>query len=206
MSELGLAAAWGLAAVFLWSAAAKGRTLPATVEALRGLRLPAPRLLAPALVAGEALLALLLLATPAIGAAAALLALGGFSAVLALLLRRGITSPCACLGGDARQPLSWRAVARNGLLALFAAAALAAPEPAVPGIAGLVAVTAAGLVGATLLALAELRARTGHLLSLGPLPPAPPGSADEPLGATLPLVSAGHPGATPTGETPEQRR
>jgi uncharacterized membrane protein YphA (DoxX/SURF4 family) len=50
--------------------------------------------------------------------------LTAFSALLAANLARGSRPPCACFGGRADRPLSWTALARNGVLVAALVAAL----------------------------------------------------------------------------------
>lgn len=173
MAEVGTAAAWLLAAVFAWAALAKIADRDGTTAALAGLGLPAPRSLARALPVGEVGVAAVLLLAPAAGGALALAALTAFTVVLATRLRRGDPVRCGCFGGASSAPVSRRTLARNGLLALAAVAALGAGGGATPSLPAAISVTTAALIGATGLGLAELHASTGRLFSLGALP-APP--------------------------------
>ena len=47
-----------------------------------------------------------------------------FSALLALRLRQGQHPPCACFGSWSAKPLSWRHLARNGVLIAVAVVAV----------------------------------------------------------------------------------
>lgn len=58
-----------------------------------------------------------------LGPLAAVALLATFTVWLVVQLARGVAAPCACFGGIARRPMSWRDVARN--LALLALAAIA---------------------------------------------------------------------------------
>lgn len=54
-------------------------------------------------------------------AAAALFTLAVFTTLLVRVLRRGQHPPCACFGAWSAEPLGWRHVARNVVLAALAA-------------------------------------------------------------------------------------
>ena len=117
MPAAGDVAAIVLGVVFAWSSVAKvfmGRRWP---ESLRRLELPT--LLAWPLVGIEFALAVGLVAvdawrTSTAVVAAALLAV--MTVVLLDRLRRGVRPPCACFGGAAVRPLSWREPVRNFVL------------------------------------------------------------------------------------------
>ncbi len=113
-----------LAAVFAWAARAKSRDLPATARTFRALGLARPYLVARGVIGAEAGTALLLLVVPGVGAAAALVALTAFSALLADRLARGITVPCGCFGSSGAGPVSGRDLVRNAVLGLTAALVL----------------------------------------------------------------------------------
>ncbi|OBA70169.1 hypothetical protein A5641_14265 [Mycobacterium sp. 1554424.7] len=74
-----------------------------------------------ALVATELGIAALVAARPRIGAAAALIALAGFSAVVLASLARGRRVDCHCFGRLSAGPLGWPTLARNGFFAALAA-------------------------------------------------------------------------------------
>jgi uncharacterized membrane protein YphA (DoxX/SURF4 family) len=170
-AALGYAAALLTAGVLVAAAVAKVRRPSATVDGFRRLGLPLPTFLATVVPAVELGSAALLVSVPRAGGVAALALLASFSAVLAARLRAGIVVSCACFGAGATEALSAADLVRNGLLALFAAAALLAPAPVAPGIDAVVAVTAAAAGAAVVVALARLTARTGRLWD-NRLPPA----------------------------------
>ena len=115
--------AWLLAAVFVWAGAAKLARPAATESGFRGFGLPGPPVLARLVPAVELLLAVLLIAVPPIGGAAALVMLAVFSAVLIRALRSGVATGCACFGTTATRPISGRDLARHGALGALAVAA-----------------------------------------------------------------------------------
>jgi uncharacterized membrane protein YphA (DoxX/SURF4 family) len=57
-------------------------------------------------------------------AAAALVMLVAFSAVIVVNLRAGRRPPCACFGAWSARPIGWNSVARNLLLMVLAAVAV----------------------------------------------------------------------------------
>jgi hypothetical protein len=157
LAGFGYACALVLAGVFLVSGAAKLAWPTETRANFDRLGLPRPGVLAVAVPVAELLAALLLFAFPPVGAIWTLVMLAAFSAELAVLLLRGVDEPCGCLGSPRdTTPLTWRALVRNGALALLACAALFA-EPGLPS-APEIAVTALA-VGAGWIALAVLRPR-----------------------------------------------
>jgi hypothetical protein len=175
--DLGRGAAVGLAVVFVVAGAVKLRHGEATAVALRGLGLPVPVVLAWIVPVAELGLAWGLVARPRLGGAAALLALAGFSAVLWRALGRGKAVTCGCFGGTGSAPISVADLVRNGLLAVLAVAATAAPVAGPPSLAAVVAVTAAAVAGAVVVALVRLRAAVGPLLALASLPAQPEAGA-----------------------------
>jgi hypothetical protein len=155
----GYAAAAVLAGVFLWAAAAKLARRDEAVRGMRALRLPAAPLLARAVPAVELALAAVLLAAPRVGGTAALVVLAAFSAVLLRAITGGVTSPCACFGTAAAEPVSSLELVRNALLGVLAACALLAPRPVVPGPADVAAVAAGMVAGRAVLSAWRLRVR-----------------------------------------------
>jgi hypothetical protein len=137
-------AAVGLAAVFLWAAAAKFVHRQLTVDAFIALRLPAPRPLATAVPVAETGIAAVLFARPDIGGALALAALAVFTIVIVRAFGSG--APCACFGAATAEPVSPADVVRNGLLAAFAAIATGTRALVAPGWAATTAVLAAAAV------------------------------------------------------------
>jgi hypothetical protein len=149
---IGYAAAAVLAAVLAWAAAAKLARRDEATRGMRALRLPAAPLLARAVPAVELVLAAALLAAPRAGAAAAVVVLAAFSAVLLRAIRGGVTSPCACFGTAAAEPVSSLELMRNALLGVLAASALLAPRPVVPAPAEVVVVAIGVVAGRAVLA------------------------------------------------------
>ncbi len=117
-----------LAAVFAVAGAAKLADRTGTVKAV--VEFGGPRRLAPAIAIGlpliELLVAGLLLipSTAAVGAAAALILLVLFTAVVGRSLVRGDAPECHCFGQLHSSPAGGRTLARNGVLAALAAVAL----------------------------------------------------------------------------------
>lgn len=151
-TDLGTTAAVVLAVVFAWAGAAKLSQPRATAEGFSQLGLPRPRVLARLVPGVELLLAVALVAAPAVGGAVALVLLGGFSAVLVRALHRGVPVRCACFGQPGGPPLSSVDLVRNGLLGTLAALATAAglapraPRPAAVGLVALGALAGVGLL------------------------------------------------------------
>jgi hypothetical protein len=110
-----------VAMTFALSAATKARDLDAFHRTLRDFRLAgdrAARRLAPTVVALEAAVVVLVVASPGTAVAGNLLALAllaVFTAVLANARAHGSTVGCNCFGSSP-QPLSWYDVARNVVL------------------------------------------------------------------------------------------
>lgn len=162
LSELGSAAALLLAALFAWAGIAKALRPAAAKSGFVRLGVPAAAAAARVVPLGELGLAVLLLVRPRAGALAALAALAVFSAVLARAVARGATRGCACFGPGGESARLSTALLRNGLLALAAPAAWAG-EPGLATLPALAAMSAATVVGVLMLALWDLRARTGRL-------------------------------------------
>ena len=155
----GYAAAVVLAALFLRASAAKLARPDQAVRSFTALGLPAAATLARAVPAVELALAVALLAAPRVGGGGALALLAAFSAVLARAVRAGATTPCACFGTAATDPVSALDIVRNGFLAMLAIAAMAATRPVVPGPGGALGVAAAVAGGFGVLAVARRRRR-----------------------------------------------
>jgi len=166
---VGGVAAVVLAVVFGLAGVSKGRRPGRTATAFRGLGLPAAGALARVVPLAEVALGIVLVMRPRLGGVVALVALAGFSVVLAAALRRGVRVACGCFGGSGAQPVTVADLVRNALLAVPAAAALAVPGPVgVPGLPAAVAATAATVAGLVVVALVRLRATAGPLWA--PLP------------------------------------
>ena len=136
-----------LAVVLLLAAAAKLARPQEAARSFRGLGLPFPAPLARAVPAAELALAATLLAAPRAGGVGTLALLAAFSAVLGRAVRAGLTTPCACFGAVTTDPVSAAEIARNGLLALLAAAALGATRPRLPDPLAVLAVAATVAAG-----------------------------------------------------------
>lgn len=181
MAELGFAAAWLLAVVFVVAGVAKARRPIETAGTFRRLGVPAPRLAARLVPAAELLLAGALLVVPSPAGALALLALGGFTAVLVRTLRAGTQVACGCFGSTGAEPVGPADLVRNALLGLAALVALAGPPlggvgllAGLPTLPALVAAGAAAITGAVVLALVRVALATGRLLDTT-VPPGPKG-------------------------------
>lgn len=120
MAVLALLAAVTLAAIFVWAAVAKLRAPARTSDSFRALHLPVPLLLSRVVPIVELVVAVLLLAVPALGAPMAFVLLVIFSAFLGVQLLGGNTAPCACFGQVTASPLSSRELWRNLALACLA--------------------------------------------------------------------------------------
>lgn len=162
MTSIGTSSALLLAVIFATAALAKLRSPGEVAASFTRLRVPAPALLSRLVPAAEAGLAVLLVWTPRAGSAVALLALAAFSIVLERARSGGVRAGCACFGGSRRDaPLSG-ALLRNALLGLAALCGLAGERGWVD-VPAVVAVSTAAVLGLVLLALWDLRARTGTL-------------------------------------------
>lgn len=162
MTGIGTVAALTLAAVLGWAAVGKARRIDASTATYRRLGLPAVRFLGVAVPAVEGATALLLVTWPRIGGLIALALLAAFTVVLLRARRLGVA--CGCFGTDRTEPVSSVELLRNAMLGALAASALGAAAPTVPGLADVVTVTAATVTGAVVIALADIRRRTGRLL------------------------------------------
>lgn len=162
MTSIGTSSALLLAAVFAVAAFAKSRSPEAVAASFARLRVPAPVLLSRLVPVAEVGLAVLLVWAPRAGSALTLLALAAFSIVLERARSGGVHAGCACFGGSRRDaPLSG-ALLRNGLLSVAAVCGLAGQRGWVD-VPAVVAVGTAAVLGLVVLALWDLRARTGTL-------------------------------------------
>jgi hypothetical protein len=128
------------------------------------------RLLRPALVAIELLLAagLMLPATARTAAAAAAVMLVGFAALMARAVRRGETGDCGCFGATGR--IGWTAVVRNALAGAAAlAVAVLGVDPRPPRIQIVIMLTATLAIAAASIVTALVRDRrtrmTDHIVN-----------------------------------------
>jgi uncharacterized membrane protein YphA (DoxX/SURF4 family) len=121
-----VAAAYALCLVLVAAAAAKLRRPAATAADLERLGLRWPRALARLVPATELGAAAALLLVPSWGGVASFALLAAFSTVLVRVVRSGQQVPCACFGATSSRPVSGRTLARNGVLLVLAAVAVAA--------------------------------------------------------------------------------
>jgi uncharacterized membrane protein YphA (DoxX/SURF4 family) len=166
MTGVAYATALVLAAVFAWAGVAKLRNRATTAVTIAALGLPAPRTLAVAVPGAELVLAIGLVVVPGWSAVAAVALLAGFTTFLVRAMRSGVEIGCGCFGTARREPVSFVEVVRNGLLAAAALVATAAPAPAAVGLDDVVLVSTAAAAGAVVLALCDVKRRTGHLIAL----------------------------------------
>ena len=170
VQDLGMAAAWLLAAVFAWAGAVKLVSPVRTAAAFRDLGLPASALFARAVPIVELAISGLLVVAPRTGAGAALVALTLFTAFVLTALRQGKRAGCGCFGAPtSSDDLSYVEPARNLLLAFLAGAALSAADLGRPSLAATVAITSLATAGALALGLVRLRQRVGVVWAT-PLP------------------------------------
>lgn len=141
LDGLGYAAAVVLAGVFVVAGSAKLRDPAGTSRSFRALGVP-PALgrIVPVV---ELATAAALLLVPSWAAIAALALLAGFTTLLALGIRRGVTVPCNCFGSTSRAPLSGRDLGRNAALGAAAVVSLFAGNPTLPGPGAVVVVAGA---------------------------------------------------------------
>lgn len=163
VDDVARASALVLAAVFGAAAVAKAARPRTTRESLSALGLPVPAILAIAVPAVEGLLAVVLVLAPKPAARVSLVVLALFTAFLWRAVARGTAAPCACFGSSRSEPVSSTEIVRNALLLALAVVAEGAPSPGWPGLPALVVVTLATAMGRVLLALLDLRRRTGSL-------------------------------------------
>lgn len=144
-------AALALAALFLLSAVAKWRDLPATARAFRALGVPRPWTAVRVVPGVEAGLAVVLVLAPEGAAMLAVALLVAFTVFLVGRLRAGVTEPCRCFGGWGFDRLSWADVARNGWLLSAAVVAMSGRGPTAPSAGAVLALLA--WVGAAVLSV-----------------------------------------------------
>ncbi len=172
MIELAQAAALVLACIFGAAAVAKVRNQEATVASFRGLRLPAPVLLAMAVPLVEVVVAVGMVAAPTAMSVPAIALLLAFSIVIVRAVVSGSTVSCACFGGGAEdRPVSTLELVRNGGLGALAVVASGAGTgtalwPSLPATVTVTVIVALARVG---FAAVELRRLGGHVFAT-PLP------------------------------------
>lgn len=115
-------AALALGAVMVRAAIAKLGSREQTGNDFASLGLVAANRLAVAVPIVELVVAALLVVAPGWGGVIAAALLTSFTALLVRVLRRpdGLVPTCACFGGSSRSPISWRHLARNGVLLALA--------------------------------------------------------------------------------------
>lgn len=163
MGQVGYLAALGLGLLFAVAGVTKLRAPRTTRSTFAALGLPAPDVLARLVPAAELSLAVALATVPLVGGAAALVALGAFSVVLARALQAGVAVSCGCLGSAGDEPVSFVELVRNALLAVAAVAAVFAPGPVAPGLEHVLVASTAAAIGVMVLALAGLKRDIGSV-------------------------------------------
>lgn len=170
MNEVAYVAAVLLAGLFAWAGVAKLTDRGRATRTFAAFGLPAPRLLGTAVPVVELVLAVGLLVIPAVAAYAALGMLAAFTTFLVRAVRAGVKVGCGCFGSARDEPVSAVEVLRNALLAGAAVVASFSTGPVVPGLAAVVLASTAAALAAVVLALADLRRRTGHVFGIDPGP------------------------------------
>ncbi len=164
LGPLSSVAAASVALVFTVAAVAKIRR-PATAE-LRRLGLPAPHLLAAALPAGELLLVALIVASPRMGSAAAMVVLAVFTRVLIRAVADGLDLSCGCFGSAGNRPVTWATVGRNGVLVTLATLGTIGSGWTAPDPAAVAVVVGVAVIGAVTVQMIDLRLSMGRLWSV----------------------------------------
>jgi hypothetical protein len=162
----GMAMAIVVATVFAAAGFLKARSPSTTAVELDGLGVPLPRLLARLLPLIDLTIAGSLIVIPRAGSLMALAALAVFTVVLLRAVRSGAPVSCGCLGSFSDTPVTYATVARNALLAVMAATALAVPEPLVPDLASALSAVAVVVVALIAAQLVTLRSRIGRVWSV----------------------------------------
>ena len=162
----------GLAATLAVAGIAKLRRPRATAAGFAALGLPWPDLLARVVPVVELAVAAGLVVVPRPAAAAALVLLVAFTAVLARVVARGEAVACGCFGTARQEPVSVVELTRNGMLAVLAVVTLLTSDATTPHLADVVLVTTAAALGWVVLALLDVRRTTGGIwkmdLRIGP--------------------------------------
>ncbi len=172
MTEVAYATAVVLAGLFAWAGAAKLADRRRTTTTFAAFGLPAAGLLGTAVPVAELGLAVGLLVVPVIASFAALALLAAFTTFLVRAVRAGVDVGCGCFGSARAEPVSTVEVLRNALMAGAALVTTFADRPLVPGLDAIIVVSTTAALAAVVLALADLRRRTGSAfgidLSFGP--------------------------------------
>lgn len=124
MAGVGYGCAFLLAFVFVRAAVAKLNRPTETAAAFATMGLPVPHVLSRVVPTTELALAVALVASPPIGAVAAIAVLGVFSVVLSRHV--GSEAGCGCFGSASTRPVSRSDLVRNAALAAMALVALLA--------------------------------------------------------------------------------
>jgi hypothetical protein len=159
MTDVAYTLAVGLALVFAWAGVAKLLAPRPTARSFAALGVP-PGLARVVPYVELALAAGMVLAP--ITAIGALVLLGAFTIVL-VGADDGVR--CACFGSASSEPVSWVQVLRNGFLAAAAAVA-SGSTPRVPSLAAVLTTAGIAAIGLLVLALADLKRKTGAVLAL----------------------------------------
>lgn len=162
LGQVGLIASLLIAAVFIVAAVTKLADRAGTRTAVREFGAPASLagFLAIGLPVAELSVAVAIVYGPTrtIGAAGALGLLLVFSVAIAIRLGRGSAPNCNCFGQLHSEPVSWKTLARNGVLAVLAGSALAAglegKTPSAIGWIGGMDSTSTALIVVTMLSVA----------------------------------------------------
>jgi hypothetical protein len=144
------------------AAAAKFRTPRATSTTFRRLGVPAADVTARAVPVVELAVATALLAAPRAGAVGALVLLAGFTVVLARGVALGVDVSCGCFGAASSAPVTPVTLLRTlFLVAAASCAAVLASGPEVPSFAAVVLVSTIALLGAVVVAAADVKRTVG---------------------------------------------
>ncbi|HYD10870.1 MAG TPA: MauE/DoxX family redox-associated membrane protein [Acidimicrobiales bacterium] len=165
MNEVLYAGAVVLAAVFAWAGAAKAVAPQRTQRTFAQLGLPS--VLARVVPVVELALGAGLVLAPGITAWAALAMLVAFTGLLTKVVVRGESVACGCFGSARPEPVSFVDLVRNALLIVVATAvAIGGTSPDSPGLAAVIAASGLAATGLVVVALADLKRRTGAVLRL----------------------------------------
>ncbi len=140
---VGYTAAVTLAVLFALAAVAKLRNPDETVRSFRDLGVPNPEATGRLLPLPELATVVLLVVVPSAGGLVSLVLLAFFTTFVVRRIRAGVSAPCNCFGDIASRPLSWLAVARNGIFMVLAALALLTTRPVRPTLTDVVVVVGA---------------------------------------------------------------
>jgi hypothetical protein len=148
---IGYTAAVTLAALFAVAAVAKLRDPEEVVRSFEALGVPNPEATGRLLPLPELATVVLLMVVPPAGGIAALVLLAFFTTFIVRRVRAGVRAPCNCFGDVSARPLSWLAVARNGVFMVLAGLSLLTTRPVRPTL-----LEVAVVVGATVVSLVAI--------------------------------------------------